>query len=172
MKNWRSRLKPWLISLDLNQSEHHWKTNTLIHLKRTYKIWYVTSNLRDLVQNSKVIRHKTSNVIMKTRYYLFLLTKRTTYLSFLRTIITNYWKTTSQNHTKKQILLLQLILRKKPNALLNASILMTQLNNLTNVNPSLHLKIKRKIFKLVWNSDYCTLQNLDLASLVNTILKK
>ena len=61
---------------------------------------------------------------------------------------------------------------KKPNALLNAIIQMTELNNLTNVNPLLHLKIIRKIFKIVRNADFLTLQNLKLASLVNTILKK
>ena len=36
----------------------------------------------------------------------------------------------------------------------------------------IHLKIIRKIFKIIRNADYLTLQNLKLASLVNTILKK
>ena len=49
---------------------------------------------------------------------------------------------------------------------------MTELNNLTNVNLLLHFKIIRNIFKIVQNADYLTLQNLNLASLVNTILKK
>ena len=61
---------------------------------------------------------------------------------------------------------------KKQNALLNNIIQMTELNNLTNVNPLLHLKIIRKIFKIVRNADYLTVQNLNLASLVNAILKK
>ena len=61
---------------------------------------------------------------------------------------------------------------KKQNALLNTIIQMTELNNLTNVNPLLHLKIIRKIFKIVRNADYLTVQNLNLASLVNAILKK
>ena len=49
---------------------------------------------------------------------------------------------------------------------------MTELNNLPNVNLLLHFKIIRNIFKTVQNADYLTLQNLNLASLVNTILKK
>ena len=61
---------------------------------------------------------------------------------------------------------------KKQNALLNTIIQMTELNNLTSVNPLLHLKIIRKIFKIVRNADYLTVQNLNLASLVNAILKK
>ena len=55
-----------------------------------------------VVQNSKVICQKALNASMKTRYYLFLLIRRTTYVSFLRTIVTNYWQTTSQNHTKNK----------------------------------------------------------------------
>ena len=55
-----------------------------------------------VVQNSKVICQKALNASMKTRYYLFLLIRRTTYISFLRTIVTNYWQTTSQNHTKNK----------------------------------------------------------------------
>ena len=65
-----------------------------MHSKLTYTIWYVTSNLRELVQNSKVICQKTSNALMKTGYCLFLLIKRYTYISFLRTVITNYWQKT------------------------------------------------------------------------------
>ena len=49
---------------------------------------------------------------------------------------------------------------------------MTELNNLTNVNLLLHFRIIRNIFKIVQNADYLTMQNLKLASLVNTILKK
>ena len=49
---------------------------------------------------------------------------------------------------------------------------MTELNDLTNVNLLLHLKIIRKIFKIVQDADYLTLQNLKLVSLVNAILKE
>ena len=55
-----------------------------------YMIWYETSNLRELLQNSKVTCQKISNALMKTRYFLFLLTKQATCISFLMTIITNY----------------------------------------------------------------------------------
>ena len=99
MKKRQLRLRPSLITLNLNQLELHWKTNTLINSKMTYRICYITSNLRVLVQNSKVTCQKISNAWMKT--YLFLLIKWTTYISLLRTIITSYWQTTSQNHTKK-----------------------------------------------------------------------
>ena len=50
----------------------------------------LTSNLRELVQNSKVTFQKISNALMKTHYLLFQLTKQTTCISFLRIIITNY----------------------------------------------------------------------------------
>ena len=49
-----------------------------------------TSNLRELLQNSKVTCQKISNALMKTRYFLFLLTRQATCISFLMTIITNY----------------------------------------------------------------------------------
>ena len=42
------------------------------------------------IQNFKVTCQKISNALMKTRYFLFLLIKRTICISFLRTIITNY----------------------------------------------------------------------------------
>ena len=51
---------------------------------------YASSNLRELVQNSKVTNQKISNALMKTHYFLFLLTKQTTCVRFLKTIITNY----------------------------------------------------------------------------------
>lgn len=54
-----------------------------------------------IIYNSKVSCQKISNVLMKTLYLLFLLTRQTTCLSFLRTLITNYWQTALQNHTKK-----------------------------------------------------------------------
>ena len=41
---------------------------TLMHSKLTYIIWYATSNLRELVQNSKVTRQKISNALMKTLF--------------------------------------------------------------------------------------------------------
>ena len=57
------------------------------------------SNLYDMVhniefkrvfKNSKVTCQKTSKALMGTCYCLFLLIKQTTYISFLRAIITNY----------------------------------------------------------------------------------
>ena len=101
MKNQITFLKRLLITLDLNQLKHHRKMNTLLHSRLTYMICCATSNLREWVQNSQINCQKISNALMKTRYFLFLLTKQTTCISYLRIIITNYWQTTSQNHTKK-----------------------------------------------------------------------
>ena len=68
MKNWRTNPVQLMITLDLNQLEHHRKMKTLMHSKLTYIVWYATSNLRELVQNSKVTRQKISNALMKTLF--------------------------------------------------------------------------------------------------------
>ena len=68
MKNRRTNPVQLMITLNLNQLEHHRKMKTLMHSKLTYIIWYATSNLRELVQNSKVTRQKISNALMKTLF--------------------------------------------------------------------------------------------------------
>ena len=74
-----------LITLDLNQLEHHLNASE--------------TDLHDMVRNiefKKVSSEIQSNLskdikrINEDLYFLFLLTKRTTCISFLRTIITNY----------------------------------------------------------------------------------
>ena len=78
-----------LDNFGLNQLEHQQKMKTFMHSKLTY------TSLREVFDSwqKTVKRH----IVVQTCYYLPLLKKQTTYMSFLRTIITNYL---AENYTK------------------------------------------------------------------------